>query len=183
MFRRIWSACLLTSLACLITPAALFAQAQENPFKKADVGDWASYEMKLELNGQTISTTMKQTLKEKNDKEATVSTEVTTMGRSFNRDQKIPLDKPYDPSEFLKNQGANDAKVEKLEEADDSISVGGKTYKCKRVKMKIEVKQFNTETTTTVWISPDVPLFGLVKMETELMGRKMVMELTGTGKK
>lgn len=183
MCRRIWSVCLLASLACLVAPAALFAQAQENPYKKADVGDWVSYEMKVDIGNQVITTTMKQTLKEKTDKEATVAIEINAMGQNINQTQKIPLDKPYDPTEMAKQQGGGQAEVEKLEEADDSATVGGKTYKCKRIKMKVKVKQFNLETTSTIWVSPEVPLSGLVKMETEIMGRKITMEMTGSGKK
>ena len=178
MFRFVFS--ILSLFALLGTTSSLLAQ--DNPFKKAEVGDWVSYEMKVDAGGQTFTTTMKQTLKEKTTKEATVAVEVTAQGRTFNQEQKIPLDKPYDPAEMAKQQGGGQADVKKMGEGKDTIEVGGKKYNCTWMQLKVTVKQFNLETTSKVWMSSEVPLSGLVKMETDIMGRKMVMEMTGHGK-
>jgi hypothetical protein len=180
MYRQLWSMVAVAALFC--TTPSLFAQAGDNPYRKANVGDWVSYEMKINVGGQSITSTMKQTVKAKTDKEATVEVEATAPGQNFKQEQKIPLDKPFDPTEMAKQQGGPNADVEKISEGKDSVTVGGKKYDCKWVKLKVKVKQFNIESTSTVWFSSDVPLSGLVKMEAEVMGQKYVMELTGSGK-
>jgi hypothetical protein len=183
MFRRLWSVFALASLACLVAPSALVAQAQENPYKKAAKGDWVSFEVKIAAGGQPRISTMKQTLTEKTDKEATVATEVLTGDQSIHMpDQKIPLDKSFDVTKLFKPQGVGEVEIQKLEEADESVTVGGKTYPCKRIKVKVILKEHKKETITMVWVSPEAPLSGLVKTQTEFLGRTITQELKETGK-
>jgi hypothetical protein len=78
-----------------------------------------------------------------------------------------------------------------LGEGDETITVDGKSYKCHWGKAKVvATKPMAMESTVKAWSSKDVPVGGLVKMESEsvmtmngqAMNSKMTMKLTGSGK-
>ena len=180
---KLWmKACLsLAVLACWLSPVV---RAEDNPFKKAEVGDWVSYKTVTEMpnvptGGMAMET--KQTVTAKTEKEVTMKVETLMNGNSMGAQEiKIPLDQPYDPTK------TTNGKVEKLGEGEESISVGGKTYACKWVKIKtqVEANGMKIDTESKYWTSPEVPLGGLVKNDTSTsMNMKMHMELTGAGKK
>jgi hypothetical protein len=119
----------------------------------------------------------------------TLRMETTMMGQKMpGQDVKIPLDQPYEPS----TQGLADAKVTQLGEGNETISVGGKSYACHWTKTKVvATKPQAVENTAKVWMCKDVPVNGLVRMESEgtmtmegqAMTTKMSMELTGASGK
>ena len=78
----------------LISPAG---EKADNPFKKAKIGDYVVYKMTTSANGKEVEQSMKKTVTAKNEKELTMQTAVTTVGKTVNdRDTKIDLAKPYD---------------------------------------------------------------------------------------
>ncbi len=181
---HLWLLSLLSIVGGLLAQPAL--RAEENPFKSAQVGDWVSYKTEVNLpNGQKTSTTIKQSVKAKDDKEVTLSleTQAGTM-KLPPRDIKVRLDVPYDPINSL-TQASKNAKAEKLEDGDETLEVDNKSLKCQWVKMKItvDVSGQKFESISKIWTSKDIPVGGLVKMETEVAGQKVVMILTGFGKK
>jgi len=180
---NVLKACLgLAVLAVAFLPANVRA-ADENPFKKAVVGDWVGYKNTTKMQGADMASEMKQTVTAKTEKTITLKIEVIMNGAAVSTTETvIELDKPYDPTATTPN-----SKVEKLGEGEESITVGGKTYATKWVKMKITMDNAGTkmESESKAWTSPDVPLGGLVKSETVIKSMNMttVMEMTGAGKK
>jgi len=124
----------------------------------------------------------------KDDVSVTLRIAATMMGKEMPpQDTKIMFDKPFNPY----TQGNTDAKVTTLGEGDETITVDGKSYKCHWAKVKVvATKPMAMESTMKAWSSKDVPLAGMVKMESEsvmtmegtTMNTKMTMKLTGFGK-
>lgn len=155
----------------------------DNPLKKAKVGDYVRLRMTTETMGSRIQMEMKQTVIAKDDVSVTLRTETTASGIKMPpQDVKIRLDQPYEPYK----QGFTDALVTKMGEGKETLNVGGKSYNCKWIKVKVvSVKPTPIEATTTVWSSSEVPVTGVVKMVTNSttnfngnsMTTKMTMEL------
>jgi hypothetical protein len=177
----------LVLAAALLLAKGGLAGETENPFKKAKVGDWVSYQMSVVMSmGMTSSSTTKQTVTAKDEKEVTLQYETETEGRKHAQEIKISLDKPYDPTASV--AGMPQAKVEKLAEGDESVTVGGKAYACHWIQMKVTMGP-GMVSASKVWICPDVPLGGTVKMESVMdikagdtvMKTTSTMEMTGAG--
>jgi hypothetical protein len=116
---------------------------------------------------QKQSSTLKQTVKAKDEKEVTLEIENQVMGRKMVNETKISLTQPYDPTQ---SGIKGNAKVEKLGEGKETITVGGKQYDCKWFQVKMTRQQGPTLVTgtTKVWICADVPLGGMVKSEGDM---------------
>jgi hypothetical protein len=164
------------------SPMGVAWQDAENPYRKAKVGDWVEYT--AEIGGQTM--TMRQTVTAKTDKVAKVKSELKIGTNAMpGTEIEIPLDKPLDPTQFqsMGAQGGNvKPKVKELERKADTIKAAGKEFQATRYKMQSEV-DFNGQTltsTVTVWVSPEAPLSGMVKMqvETPMMPQPMVFILS-----
>jgi len=165
--------------------------AEENPFKKAKVGEWIEYTMNTEAMGQKMEMGMKQSVLAKDETSVTLRTESSMMGQKMpGQDVKILLDKPYEP--YLQDQKLTDAKVTPLGDGNETITVGGKSYACRWTKVKVvATKPQAMEMTAKTWVCKDVPLSGMVRMESEMnmtvngqaMATKTSMELKGAGAK
>jgi hypothetical protein len=184
---------LLTSALMVCLVSALQAADDENPLKKSKVGDWVEYKTTTEIMSQSIEGTMKMTITAKTEKEATleVKTIISVMGNEREmpaQKQKIDLTKPYDFSK-LNSMGklpkGGDAKVEKVGDGKEKITIGGKSYETNWTKMKTSNKLGDNtiETETKVWMSKDAPLSGMVKMEMKSSFFNMTMQLSGSGSK
>src|SRR5262245_31822518 len=176
---------LTAALVFCCVPLAL-AQDTENPFKKAKVGDWAEYKMSTNVKGFAIDASMKMTVTDKNDKEVTLKTSIKIMDMDLpGQETKVDLTKPFDPLSTANIPKGTKAKVEKAGEGKEKITVGGKTYECTWMKLKIaaEVKGVNLDSEVKVWMSKTVPMSGMVKMEMKSNLADMTMELTNTGSK
>lgn len=178
----------LAALCLVLVPFAATA-ADDNPYKNAKVGDFATYKMDIKVGDFAIAGNMTATVSAKTDKEATVK----VTGKVNNMDippieQKIDLTKPYDPTKVGGLPGGAEAKVEKLKEGKEKVKVGGKEYDATWTTYKVEAKAQGMDITaeTKAWMAKDV-LLGLVKSETTatVAGMKMVvtMEVTETGSK
>lgn len=181
--RALWLMCLTLLLASGYAQAL---RADDNPYKRSEVGDWVSYKSEVQLpNGQKVSTTLKQIVKAKDDKEVTIAIETQSGNMKLPaREIKVRLDQPYDPATSIRQMGGNN-KAEKIDEGTETVKIDNQFYPCQWVKMKISVDAAGQkfETTSKVWTSKEIPVGGLVKMETEVAGQKVVMLLTGHGKK
>ena len=187
--KRTW---ILLLLAALILPAmgVMAAGMADNPLKNAKVGDWLQYNMTTSAMGQNMVMKMKQTVVAKDATSVTLRTETTMMGKAMPpQDTKIPLNQAYEP--YKTDPSITDAKVTPLGEGNETITVGGKAYPCHWVKVKmVATKPAPTDGTVKVWTCKDVPVSGVVKMETETaikagtqtMNTKMTMEITGSGR-
>ena len=183
--RSILSAALLVSLASIACAAD-----DENPFKKAKVGDWAEYKM----TGPNVAGTTKMTIVAKDDKEVTY--EVTSKFSAFGQEtvapaQKIKVDltKSYDPV-IAANLKQNNTKIEKLGEGSEKVKAGGKEIDAKWTKQRATttVNDMKIVSDTKMWFSKDVPVSGMVKMESTttvpgMPGTTTTVELVNSGSK
>ncbi len=185
------SALYFTALAvCLFTfVKAARAAEDENPFKKAKVGDYTEYKLTTAAMGVNFEGKTKMTLIAKDDKEATVEItgKIMNMGMEVDlppRKQKIDLTKPYDPTSSANLPKGGDVKIEKGD-GTEKIMAGGKQYECSRIKATstFKIGDMNIESDVKVWSSKDVPLSGMVKMEMTSKFANVTMELTGSGSK
>jgi hypothetical protein len=185
-------ACLMPFLAADETPAKKDkptdkpAATEENPFKKAKVGDYAEYKMTTSIGGLNIEGTIKNTVSEKTEKEATLKTTVTAGGQELpGQESKIDLSKPYDPNSTTGLPKGDEVKVEKISDGKEKIKIGGKEYDCTWEKSKIKGKAngVDLDAEVKVWTCKTVPLGGMVKMEMKSEVINMTMELTETGSK
>jgi hypothetical protein len=177
------------ALALAVAPVA-FAADDENPYKKAKVGDFATYKMTTKIGGLNVEGVVTQEVTAKDDKEATVKTSGKVNGMDIPAtDVKIDLTKPYDPTKANGNlpQGA-EVKVEKLKDGTEKLKVAGKDYdtKWETYKMNVKAQGMEFATEMKVWQSKELSI-PMLKMEmtAEVAGQKMeiFMELTETGSK
>jgi hypothetical protein len=170
----------------LLWPLTAASRADDqNPYRSSKVGDWAEYRM----TGQNMEGSTKMTIVSKADKELTyeVTASFSFMGnKSVAPAQfiKVDLTKPYDAISAA-NLKANNVKMEKLEEGKEKLKAAGKEYDTNWTKLRA--------TTTTngmtivsdyqMWFCKDVPLSGLVRMDTTINDLITRVELIGSGSK
>jgi hypothetical protein len=179
---------LLVLAMVAVAPLAARAAEEENPYKKAKVGDYATYKMTTKIGNMTLEGTATQSVTAKDDKEATVKMVLKVNGMEIPaQEQKIDLTKPYDPTKTGLPPGA-DVKVEKLKDGKEKIKAGGKEYECKWESFKISGTAMGVEISgeVKVWQSKDMPL-QVIKMESTAkvagMDVDSTMELTEAGSK
>jgi hypothetical protein len=153
----------------------------DNPFKNAKVGDYITY--KMTIKGSKGSTTIKQTVTAVTDKEVTIESRTTIDGKEFPpTTNSIDLTKSGDPSAALdKSKG----EVKNLDSGKETLPINGKEYACTWVKTKsvtkLGDKEFTAEAKT--WTCKDVPLGGVVKVESSSEIFSSTMELVEFGTK
>ena len=134
-------------------------------------GSWvklkSTSEMTMAGRKTNMSTEMKMTLVAKTADKATVETETTAMGTTTKSKADIPLN-----STAKGAPAQNPAKM-----GSETITVAGKSFKCKTAEVQSEAN--GMKTTTKTWLADEVP-GGLVKSEstsTGAMTSKTTMEL------
>lgn len=180
---------LLLSVAGLFLVAGVWA-AEDNPYKKAKVGDWVKHKTATQTMGTNMSVLMTQKVTAKDDKGITIETVMEANGKKM-----APQSATFTWDQLEKKKGnawqAPGAKIEKIKEGDETITVGGKSYKCHWVESKVTVeKPVQSSGMVKVWTCPDVPINGMVKMVSDttmnMAGQKMqtkaTMELVGSSK-
>ena len=163
--------------------SVVYGADEENPFRKAKVGDWAEYKM----TGPNISGSTKMTIVGKDEKE--VAYEITSKFSAFGQEtvgpvQKIKVDltKSYDPV-VAANLQQNNTKIEKVGEGNEKLKVAGKEIETKWTKTKATttVNDMQIISEYTMWFYKDIPISGMVKMETSTMGTITKVELVASG--
>lgn len=182
---------LAAALTVGILSSVTYAADDENPYKNAKVGDYATYKLTMKVAGKDVTGTVTQTVTARSDKEVTVKvtgkiadTDIPT------QEQKIDLTKPFNPGQAGPGglPPGVDLKVEKLKEGKEKIKVGGKEYESNWTTYKVKGKAMgiDIDMDSKVWVAKDVPM-GVAKMDmtTSVAGMtiEMSMELTETGKK
>ena len=158
--------------AIIFAVAFTFANDQGNLLTKAEFGDWAEYSVTREnktipLMGfkdqkrwRTVSTV---------DESNVRIDEYFMMGgsRTGGLGRLVPLNKPFEPISGL----AETATITVVSESAETLTLAGKSFACTKIQRTINqpVNDDKLQTkwvgTSTIWICPDVPLGGLVKME------------------
>ena len=174
--------------ACLLALAAApwaAAADEENPYKKAKVGDYATYKVTTKVGGMNLEGTITQSVTAKSDKELTLRVTGTVNGMDIPaQEQKIDLTKPYDPTKATLPAGT-EAKVEKLKDGTEKVKAMGKEYDTKWESYKVTAKTMGQEIVAEVkaWMSKDEPQLAVkMEMTAEVMGMKMEMEMELTEK-
>jgi hypothetical protein len=175
---------LVTALLVCLVPTTLRA-GDDNPLTKAKVGDWIEYRMR----GPNMDGKTKMTVVAKDDKELTfeVAATFSFMGKEMtgpNQTLKIDLTKPYDAIEAanLKRTGT---KIDKVGEGTETIKVGEKEFDTKWTKLKCTSTQNGVTIVSEhkMWFSKNVPLSGLVRMDTTVGMFISTLEVIGSGSK
>jgi hypothetical protein len=171
----------VAALVCFVPFVS--AADEENPYKKAKVGDWVEYKM----TGPNIEGTTKMTIVAKDEKEVAyeVAGTFSFMGNKMTapiQTMKIDLTKKYDAAAQMKPK---DGTLDKDGEGNEKIKVGNKEYETKWTKWKASTTANNITITSEykMWFCKDVPLGGLVKMDTTVSTITTKLELTGSGSK
>ncbi|MCX7664113.1 MAG: hypothetical protein N2112_01050 [Gemmataceae bacterium] len=189
---------LALAVAAFALPS-VFAEETENPFKNAKVGDYAIYKMegKVGVGGMNfeMSGTVTQTVIEKDDKKVVLEIETDIPGlpvKPPKQKQEIDLTKPFDPAKMAAGGGGGlpggaEIKFEKGKSGKEKVKVGGKEYETNWEtiigKAKLPEPIGDMEMNIKTWMSKDVGLGGMVKMEMKSNLMDMVMELKETGSK
>ena len=164
---------------CLL--AGLRAE-EDNPFKKAKVGDWVSYTMKVEMPGTVIEAEMKQIVTAKTEKEVTFESITTREGQeSKSPSITVKLDQKFDPLQLPEG-----AKLKEIAKGDEKITAGGKTFDTQWQQVEVTTKNGDQDVTTKakIWLSATVPLTTIVKITTDGGDQgKLTMELKDFGSK
>jgi len=177
---------LVTAVALLVwfTPAIHGADIK-NPYRNAKVGDWVEYKM----TGPNMEGSTKMTIVSKEEKELTYQVEASFsfMGNKTAapvQTMKIDLTKDYDAISAA-NLKATNVKIEKLEEGTEKIQAAGKEYDTKWTKLRATtpVNGMTILMDYKMWFSKDVPLSGLVRMDTTASDMTTRVELIGSGSK
>ena len=173
-----------TVLLICFSPASRAADDQ-NPYRDSKVGDWVEYKM----TGKNMEGSTKMTIVSKDDKELTyeIAASFSFMGNKMVapvQTMKIDLTKDYDAISAA-NLKANNVKIEKLDQGMEKLKVAGKEYDTKWNKLRATatVNEMTIVTEYKMWFSKDVPLSGLVRMDTTASDMTTKLELIGSGSK
>jgi hypothetical protein len=181
---------LLTAVLLLAFVAPARADDVENPWKNSKVGDWVEHK----TTGANFSGTSKMTITAKDDKEVTYQIEGTfnangqTMTAPVQK-QTIDLTKPYDPVAAATNaatkMSAKGTKIETVGEGKEKLKIGAKEYETtwKKLKATTTVNDMTIVSEYKMWFCKDVPLGGLVRMDTDVAGTTTKLEISGSGSK
>jgi hypothetical protein len=159
---------------------SLLAQPSPAPVK-ARVGDWVS--MKV-VGKPGASIILKQTLLAQNDTTATIKIERITGDKVQRTDEvKIPLEHLRDPAKLALK--LEKSKLEKTTSGKETLEIKGQKLNCDWSEFKVSyiADGKRVELTSKIWISPEIPLNGMVKMEDQKGGIKTnTMELIDFGR-
>ena len=162
---------IVAALAVLVLGLSAHAE-EENPFKKVKVGDWAEYTISTKIAGFSTDSTQKRTVVKKTDSEVTLEIEANGGKASA----VIKLNEKYEPEKLMDAE----ATVKVIAEGNENLSVAGKSMdtKWRTADVISKAQGHEVKTKSKVWVSPDAPLDGVVKLEQG----KMSMQLTSFNK-
>ena len=179
---------LAAAFVVVLAPVSSRAADDENPYKNAKVGDFATYKMSMKVAGMDLGGTITQSVTAKTDKEVTLKVTGKINGMDVpEQEQKIDITKAFDPTK-LANQTGTDVKVEKGKEGKEKLKVMGKEYESTWTSYKVKGKAngVDIDSDMKVWLAKDLPAaMGKMEMTMTVMGMKieMTMDLSETGSK
>lgn len=120
-------------VALVLAPVAARAADDDNPFKRAKVGDYAKYSVVVKNPRGEQKSARTQTVTATGDKELALKSVDFIDGKEVpNRkpDQKIDLTKPFDPVSAGEGSAGANLKWEKHKDGTEKLKVDGKEYEC-----------------------------------------------------
>jgi hypothetical protein len=153
----------------------------DNLYRSAKVGDWVEY-----TYSGPPKFVSRQTVTARAADKLTLKTEQIVDGKAGETTETvIDLKGPYPPA-AKDPKPAYTTNTELLETSKETRKVRGRSLECEIVKRRTTMKPTGggkeSVAVLKYWTSNDVPLGGLVRMETDVGGTKMVTELTGWGR-
>jgi hypothetical protein len=179
---------LFVAISALVITSLLYAADDENPYKKAKVGDYVTFKMTMKVGETIFNGSYTQTVTERTEKEVQIKTSGTINAEKiYALDKKIDITKPYDLIQHIILSEDREVQVEKLKEGKEKIKVKDKEYDCTWQSFKLKSKaKGKEEDEFKIWLSKQVG-FWIVKMEgtSDVGGMKTVttMELEEIGNK
>jgi hypothetical protein len=165
---------LIVILTLLLIGVGTAAAQSANPLSKASQGDWALYSvsvvnatapiMNVKDQQRWRAVTVVQATGVRIDNYSIMPGGKTSMGGSL-----LYFNKPFEPVFEI----ASGAKIDVTSSTPESLTVKGKPYACTKIVRKV-TRPVNAATfesgwngTSTIWICPDIPVGGVVKIENE----------------
>src|SRR5262249_4877065 len=149
------------------------------------VGDWVEYRM----TGPNMEGKTKMTIVARAEKEVTyeVASTFTIQGTEMTgpvQKMTVDLTKPYDQISAA-NMKRTGTTAETLGEGTEKLKIGEKEYEAKWTKVKYSTTTNGVTVASEfkMWYSKDVPVSGLVRMETTVGMFISKLELIGSGRK
>jgi hypothetical protein len=170
------------SLAFLVLAPVLAAPPEtDNLYRSAKVGDWVEY-----TYSGPPKFVSRQTVTARTADKLTLKTEQIVEGKAGETTETvIDLTGPYPPA-ATDPRSAYTTKTELLETSKETRKVQGRSVECEVAKQRTTFKPIGKGKESVAvlkyWKSNDVPLGGLVRMETDVGSTKMVTELTAWGR-
>ncbi len=153
-----------------------------NPYVVAKVGDWLQMEMVIDLHNtaETKLASMRMTLVNKNDREATVKAQIKSadIGNDV-KELKIPLNRPLEDSMgslvgSVSEQIPANATIEIRQTGGgaEKLFIGGNPYYTTWVAFEIDIRVGRDRLLqkSKKWLSSVIPLDGIVKFVLEIPG-------------
>ncbi|MCY3024244.1 MAG: hypothetical protein NTW87_35150 [Planctomycetota bacterium] len=179
MCRRIAMAALLLCFSVAVAGAA-----DANPLTHASLGDWAAYKIANKAGGFSVEKETKYTVTRKTDAAVTIEIAREVGGQEATTSFTVDLAKKFDPR-LLPFADKGEMTIKELDKGEDTLTVAGKTLKA--AWSTFEAAGTHNGRPIALqgksWLAPDVPLGGLVKLETESATGKRTMELKAFGTK
>jgi hypothetical protein len=174
------SAAVIFASAAIFIPAAAFAEDKVNLLSTAAPGDWAEYSITRQNETVPLMSFENQkhwrTVSDVGEPSVRIDDYIMFGDRrSSALGRPVSLDKPFEPIAGM----AEAAAVTVVSESAETLTLGEKSYACTKIERKIvqpideEKLQPKWEGTSTIWICPDVPVGGLVKMENKFVEQLM----------
>lgn len=185
---------LLRLFACVsifaLTAPGMRAADDDNPFKRAKVGDYAKYDTVVKTGNNEVKLLRTQSVTATGEKEVTLKTITELNGKEVptkKGEQKIDLTKPFDPGTTGESGAPTSAfKWEKVKDGKEKLKIGGKEYECTWTSYKpVAQAGLAAEGELKVWLSKDVPFVVKRALNLKIGNSELVYltELTEFGNK
>jgi len=163
----------------------------ENPYKRAQVGDWTCVEQTMTVaTGQSLTARATCEVVEKDDTRAVILLQATMEGQQQENRMTIDLTEPLEDKmgDALQQLGQGlpsnaEVWIGPSQYEEDVIFVGGKRYETVKATRRMRFAQQADEVEGTVqnWRCIDVPLDGIVKGTSDLQRMRQNMVLLDYG--
>jgi len=163
-----------------VVPAVLVAEEVDNPYKRAEKGQWVTYKLAVKAAGQNIDGSIKQTVTAKDDKNVTIEVVSNIGGQEQKQTQMIDLTKPFNPLINANLPMVGNTKIEKKESGKEAVEVDGKKIDCEWTNYKTEADAggLKIEGDIKVWLAKELPVGGIAKMDMKMQVAGMEIQAT-----
>ena len=162
----------------------------ENPYKRAQVGDWTHFEQTMQVQGQSRAGQGTAELIEKTSTVARVKAVIVIGNQREEKTITVDLTEPLEDrlGDMMKQIGqqlpANaEVWIGPSQYEEDVLFVGGKRYECVKAVRKMRIGQQGQEIEGLIqnWRCLDVPLDGIVKGTADFQVMRQTIVLLGYG--